>query len=329
MGIKRLNSNYITLLITSILFLVLFAVGSILFDGFFTVQVFMNLFIDNAFLIVIAVGMTMVIITGGIDLSVGALMALTCMLSATMLENHHISPLIVIPTVMVVGAAFGFGMGLFIHYLKLQPFIVTLTGMFLARGLTFMISTETIQITNKWYTTVADLRIPFIGGSAISVNVVIAFVVVCIYFFIAHFTKFGRTVYAIGGNEQSAKLMGLPVARTKILVYTLNGVCSAIAGIIFSFYTLSGYGLHGLGLEMDAIASVVIGGTLLTGGVGLVAGSVVGVITYGIIQTLIMFQGTLSSWWARIVIAALLCGFIVLQRILTLRRETKKSSHST
>ena len=326
---KRLNSNYVPLVITSILFLGLFAVGSVMFDGFFTVQVFMNLLIDNAFLIVIAVGMTMVIITGGIDLSVGAVMALTCMLSATMLEHHHISPWIVIPTVILVGAFFGFGMGVFIHYLKLQPFIVTLTGMFLARGLTFMISTDTIQITNKWYTAVADFRIPFIGGSEISVNVVIALVVVFIFIYIAHYTKLGRNVYAIGGSEQSAKLMGLPVARTKIIIYTLNGVCSAIAGIIFSFYTLSGYGLHGLGLEMDAIASAVIGGTLLTGGVGLVAGTVVGVITYGVIQTLIMFQGTLSSWWARIVIAALLCGFIVLQRILTLRRETKKSPLST
>jgi ribose/xylose/arabinose/galactoside ABC-type transport system permease subunit len=326
---KRLNSNYITLVITSILFIGLFAIGSIMFTGFFSVQVFMNLFIDNAFLIVIAVGMTMVIITCGIDLSVGAVMALTCMITADMLQNKHMSPWLVIPTVILVGAGFGFGMGVFIHYLKLQPFIVTLTGMFLARGLTYMISTDTIQITNKWYTAVADYRIPFLGGSEITINVVIALIVVFVYLYIAHFTKLGRNAYAIGGNEQSAKLMGLPVARTKIAIYTLSGICSAIAGIIFSFYTLSGYGLHGLGLEMDAIASAVIGGTLLTGGVGLVAGTVVGVITYGVIQTLITFQGTLSSWWARIVIAALLCGFIVLQRLLTLRRETKKAPLST
>jgi simple sugar transport system permease protein len=326
---KRLNSNYIPLLITTILFLGLFTIGSVMFEGFFSIQVFMNLFIDNAFLIVIAIGMTLVIITGGIDLSVGAVLALTCMLSANMVENHHISPVIVIPAVILVGAAFGFGMGFFIHYLKLQPFIVTLTGMFLARGLTFMISTDTIQIKNAWYTKVADFRIPFIGGSEITVNVLIALAVFFAYIYIAHYTRLGRNVYAIGGNEQSAKLMGLPVARTKIIIYTLSGICSAIAGIIFSFYTLSGYGLHGLGLEMDAIASAVIGGTLLTGGVGLVAGTLVGVVTYGVIQTLIMFQGTLSSWWARISIAALLCSFIVLQRLLIIRRETKKNVIST
>lgn len=325
MKIKLFNTKYLALLITSTLFLILFGAGSLMFDGFFTVQVFMNLFIDNAFLIVIAIGMTLVIITGGIDLSVGAVMALTCMISASMVQNHHMSAIVVIPTVLLVGAAFGFGMGCFIHYLKLQPFIVTLTGMFLARGLTFMISTDTIQITDKFYTKVADLRIPFIGGSEITINVIIALVVLIIYLYIAHFTKLGRNIYAIGGNEQSARLMGLPVARTKILVYTMNGICSAIAGIIFSFSVLSGYGLHGLGIEMDAIASAVIGGTLLTGGVGLVAGSVVGVITQGVIQTLIMFQGTLSSWWTRIVIAGMLCVFIIIQRILTIKSSSTKS----
>src|ERR1035437_7319931 len=141
--------------------------------------------------------------------------------------------------------------------------------------------------------------------------------------FVAHATEFGRTVYAIGGNEQSAMLMGLPVARTTVLVYTVSGFCSALGGVVFTFYMLSGYGLHAVGLELDAIAAVVICGTLLSGGVGYVVGTLFGALTLGIIQSLIMFNGSLSSWWTRIVIGALLFVFCVLQRVF----ETGRKAH--
>ena len=134
--------------------------------------------------------------------------------------------------------------------------------------------------------------------------------------YVAHFTRFGRNVYAIGGNERSALLMGLPVARTKVGVYALSGFCSALGGVVFTLYVLSGYGLQAQGMELDAIAATVIGGTLLTGGVGYVIGSVFGVGILGTIQVLITFDGTLSSWWTRIVIGALLCVFCVLQRVI-------------
>ena len=137
--------------------------------------------------------------------------------------------------------------------------------------------------------------------------------------FVAHYTKFGRFIYALGGDEQSATLMGLPVARTKVLIYTVSGFCSALAGVVFTFYMLSGYGLHAVGMELDAIAAVVIGGTLLTGGVGYVAGTLFGVLMLGIIQTLISFDGTLSSWWTRIVVGVLLFAFCLLQRLLSRR----------
>ena len=137
--------------------------------------------------------------------------------------------------------------------------------------------------------------------------------------FVAHCTPFGRSVYAVGGSEDSAVLMGLPVRRTLIGVYTLSGFCSALAGVVFTFYMLSGYGLHAVGMELDAIAAVVIGGTLLTGGVGYVAGTLFGVLMLGIIQTLISFDGTLSSWWTRIVVGVLLFAFCLLQRLLSRR----------
>jgi simple sugar transport system permease protein len=162
---------------------------------------------------------------------------------------------------------------------------------------------------------VSRYRITLPGGSFVSLNGVIFIVVVLAGIVLAHYTRFGRTVYAIGGNEQSAVLMGLPVGRTKVLVYTLNGFCSALAGVVFTFYMLSGYGLHALGMEMDAIAAVVIGGTLLSGGVGYVLGTLFGVLILGTIQTLIIFQGTLSSWWTKIVIGVLLLLFCLLQRL--------------
>jgi simple sugar transport system permease protein len=201
-----------------------------------------------------------------------------------------------------------------IQYFKVQAFIVTLAGMFFARGLCYLISIDSITIENPFYTEVSTFRIPFLFETSITCNVILALVVLAVAFYLAHFTRFGRTIYAIGGNEQSALLMGLPVARTKVLVYTFNGFCSALAGVVFTFYMLSGYGLHAQGMELDAIAAVVIGGTLLTGGSGYVVGTLFGVLIYGTIQTLIMFQGSLSSWWTKIVIGLLLLAFCLLQR---------------
>jgi ribose/xylose/arabinose/galactoside ABC-type transport system permease subunit len=319
-GRKRgLNPKYLPLTATISLFVLMATLGSVFYDGFFSAQVFLNLLIDNAFLIVVAVGMTFVILSGGIDLSVGSVIALTTMVSASLVEKHGWSPAIVIPLVLLMGTAFGAFMGLLIERFRLQPFIVTLAGMFLARGLCYLISIDSISITNEFYSEVSQIRIPVWGEASVSISAVIAIVVLLAAVFIAHCTPFGRAVYAIGGSEHSAMLMGLPVRRTLVGVYTLSGFCSALAGVIFTFYMLSGYGLHALGLELDAIAAVVIGGTLLTGGVGYVAGTLFGVLMLGIIQTLISFDGTLSSWWTRIVVGALLFVFCLLQRFFTSR----------
>ncbi len=241
------------------------------------------------------------------------------MVSAALVERHGWSPLAVIPLVLAMGTVFGAFMGFLIERFRLQPFIVTLAGMFLARGLCYLISIDSISITNAFYTDVAQIRIPVWGDASLSISALIAIVVVLAAVFIAHCTAFGRAVYAVGGSEHSAMLMGLPVRRTIVGVYTLSGFCSALAGVIFTFYMLSGYGLHAVGLELDAIAAVVIGGTLLTGGVGYVAGTLFGALMLGIIQTLISFDGSLSSWWTRIVVGALLFVFCLLQRFFTSR----------
>lgn len=298
-----------------LLLLAMVAFGSIMYTGFFSAQVFLNLLIDNAFLLVVAVGMTFVILTGGIDLSVGSVVALTTMVSAELVEHRHWAPGVVIPLVLAGGSLFGALQGWLIHRFRLQAFIVTLAGMFLARGLCYVISIDSISITDPTFTAIAQARVPLFGGAALSVGSLIALTLFGVALFIAHGTAFGRNVYAIGGSEHSALLMGLPVERTVVGVYAFSGFCAALGGVLFTFYMLSGYGLHATGMELDAIASVVIGGTLLAGGVGLVAGTLCGVLMLGLIQTLITFDGSLSAWWTKIVIGALLLAFCLLQRL--------------
>lgn len=323
----KLNTAYIPIYATVALFLVLFIIGSALYQGFFSFQVFSNLFIDNAYLIVISIGETFTILTAGIDLSVGAMIAFVSMITAAMLKNG-VNPFVVIVFVLIVGIIFGTVQGVLIQKFKLHPWIVTLAGMFFARGASYLISINTITINNYTFSTISRLRIPIAPGAFISINVIVSLVVLIGAMYLLKYTRFGRTVYAIGGSENSAILMGLPVAKTKILVYTFSGFCSALGGLLFTIYTLSGYGLHCNGTEMDAIAACVIGGIILTGGFGYVIGPLFGVLTTGIIQSLIMFNGTLNSWWTKIAVGMLLFIFIALQRIIVIRNEKKKEIHA-
>jgi simple sugar transport system permease protein len=319
------GSRNLPILVTLGLFIIMFGLGSVAFRGFFSLQNFLNLFIDNAYLLILAVGMTFVIISGGIDLSVGSMLALSGMVTSFLLEKAHMSPLFVIPIVLLIGISLGLFMGYLIQTFDLPPFIITLAGLYLARGLCYVVSLFTIAVKNDFFQAVAHAQVNIIGSNFLSPGALIAIAVVLIGFFISRYTKFGRTVYAIGGSEQSALLMGLPVASTKIAIYALSGFCSALGGIVFTFYTLSGYGLNGSGMELDTIAAVVIGGTLLTGGVGNLFGTVLGVLVYGIIQVLIVFQGTLNSWWTRIVIGFLVFLFCLLQRLFEARKVVRTS----
>jgi galactofuranose transport system permease protein len=312
---RLINPRNLPILVTLALFIIMFGLGSAAFTGFFSAQNFFNLFIDNAYLLILAVGMTFVIISGGIDLSVGSVLALSTMLSSSLVERAHWNPALVILIVLAMGTALGLFMGYLIQTFNLPPFIITLAGLYFARGLCYVVSIDTIGITNEFWKSAAHAQLNLIGNNFVSPSAIIAVVVVLAGMYVSRFTKFGRAVYAIGGSEQSAILMGLPVARTKIAIYALNGFCSALAGIVFTFYTLSGYALDGRGMELDTIATVVIGGTLLTGGAGSIIGSVLGVLVYGTIQVLIVFQGTLNSWWTRIVIGFLVFIFCLLQRV--------------
>ncbi|WP_041524143.1 galactofuranose ABC transporter, permease protein YjfF [Gilvimarinus agarilyticus] len=313
-----LHKKFLPLYVTSLLFALLFLAGSIQFENFGTLRVFMNLFTDNAFLIIVAIGMTFVILSGGIDLSVGSTIALSGVIIGVLLEaGWH--PLPAFAVVLVLGTLFGAVMGAIIHYYQLQPFIVTLAGMFFARGLSSVISEESIPIMHEFYDDVAMFGFELPGGAWLGSSTIIALTVLVLAVMLANFTRFGGRVYGLGGDTHSAALMGVPIARTTIAVYALSSFLAALAGIVFSFYTFSGYSLAAVGVELDAIAAVVIGGTLLTGGYGYVVGTLFGVLIMGVVQTYISFDGTLSSWWTKIVIGLLLFIFIAMQRFLVRR----------
>lgn len=331
----NIDGKAFLLMITILLFVIMYVAGIVIFKnkGFAKPQVFLNLFISNAGLIVIAAGMTMVMITGGIDISVGSVVALSCMMLAWMMEIKGMGAVPALLVVLFMGILFGFVQGFLISYLKLQPFIVTLAGMFFARGMTAIISQEMISIKNELFLKWAKSKInlTFLGGSVnkkgvinypfLYPSVIIALVALVLVFVLLKFTKFGRSIYAVGGNEQSALMMGLNVKRTKLLVYVINGFLCSLGGFLFGLNTCAGFVEQAKGFEMEAIASAVIGGTLLTGGVGNVFGSLFGVLIKGTIETFITFQGTLSSWWTKITIAALLAFFIILQSLFAKAKE--------
>ena len=316
-----ISPKYGPVLITALLLVAMFVIGGIRYTGFASPQVVLNLLVDNAYLIVLAVGDDLrhphrrhrpVGRCGGRPVDHDRRR------DAGRLAGP---PVVVIPLILVITSFLGLLVGLMIHVFGVQPFIATLAAMFLARGLCYLISNRSISIDDPFFVAMAQTRCPSVGSLTISPSAILAIVVVLIAFFVLHRTRFGRTVYALGGSESSALLMGLPVARTKVLVYVVSGFCSGLSGLLFSFYTLSGYSLTAIGSELDAIAAVVIGGTLLTGGFGFVWGSVLGVLVLGTIQTIITFEGTLSSWWTKIFIGGLLLVFIILQRLLTARRQ--------
>jgi galactofuranose transport system permease protein len=296
------------------------------FPGFASTRVICNILTDNAFLGIIAVGMTFVILSGGIDLSVGSVIAFTGVFLAKAIGFWGISPLLAFPLVLVLvlGCAFGAFMGLLIDALKIPAFIITLAGMFFLRGVSYLVSEESIPINHPIYDTLSSLAWKIPGGGRLSAMGLLMLGVVVIGIFLAHRTRFGNQVYAIGGSASSANLMGISTRSTTIRIYMLSTGLATLAGIVFSIYTQAG-----VGVELDAIASVVIGGTLLSGGVGTVLGTLFGVAIQGLIQTYINFDGTLSSWWTKIAIGILLFIFIALQRGLTVLWENRQSSPVT
>ena len=332
---KKMSNAGFLLLVTIVLFAVMYLAGMIIFKdkGFAKPQMFLNLFISNAGLIVIGCSLTIVMITGGIDISVGSVTALVCMVVADLMENKSWSAYAALAVALMIGLAFGIVQGYLISYLEIQPFIITLAGMFFGRGMTAIVSTDMIAIKNPTFLAWANAKIYMPFGytnkkgmfihAYIYPTVVVALTVVVLVAVMLKYSKFGRSLYAIGGNQQRAVMMGLNVKADKMKAYVLDGFLAGLGGYLFCLNSCAGFVEQAKGLEMDAIAAAVIGGTLLSGGVGTVIGTLFGVLIKGTIASLITTQGTLSSWWVRIVLSALLCFFIVLQAVIAVISRKK------
>ncbi|MGW3115051.1 ABC transporter permease [Streptomyces sp. NPDC001091] len=296
---------------------VLAAVASLSFDSFATGDNLGNIAVSSSFLATVALGMTFVIVSGGIDLSVGSVFVLGGVLAAW---GSQYGTFVALLLPLAVCAAIGLVNGLLVARTGLAPFIVTLASMLAARGLmlaitdegadTFLVDPDSVFAslgqgrllgigTPVWITAVL-----FLGGAVLLRS-----------------TRFGQRVYAVGGNEQAAALMGAPVARTKISVYTLSGLLAGLAGALNAAYLASGVTILGYGMELDAIAAVVIGGTLLTGGLGYVSGSLVGVLLLKVIQNVINQIGSLDSAYQQVVSGAFLVLVVVAQTWLARRRR--------
>lgn len=324
---KQLNGKSFLLFITVALFVAMYVAGMIVFadKGFAKPQMFLNLFITDAGLLVTSMGLTIVMISGGIDISVGSVTALVCMVTAVSMEKYGLNAYTTIVIALLIGLAYGIVQGFLVSYLEIQPFIVTLAGMFFGRGMTSIVSVDMISITNEVFLKWAKFKIYLPIGSYnkkgvflpayIYPTVMIALLIWIAIMIIMKFTKFGRSIYAVGGNQQSALMMGLNVKKIKFQAYILDGILASIGGYLVCLNSCAGFVEQAKGMEMDAISASVIGGTLLSGGVGTPFGTLFGVLIKGTISSLITTQGTLSSWWVRIVLSALLCFFIILQSV--------------
>jgi simple sugar transport system permease protein len=310
-----MNEKYLPLLATIGVFVALGVIGGMLYNHFLSTQVLGDVLADNAFIITAAIGTTFVILSGGIDLSIGSMIGFVGVVIANLdLVGWH--PLASAALMLAFGRGFGALPGLILDFCESQAVIVTLAGLFLLRGGCFMINLDSVPIHHPFVEWFSSLSIPLPGEGVLRSSAVVMLVALVVAIGIAHFTGFGANVYAIGGDKTSARLMGVPMRRTMVGIYALGGFYSALGGVIYAFYTSSGYPLAGTGNELTAIASVVLGGTMLTGGIGMVAGTLFGGMILGLIATIIDFNGSLNGAWIMIISGVLLFVFIVMQRSL-------------
>jgi simple sugar transport system permease protein len=306
-------------IITALILLALFAFCAVQFPFVLSTRVLGNLLTDNAYLGVIAVGMTVVIISGGIDLSVGSVLAFVGVMLGVLIGQQGVHPIVAFGLALVIGTAFGAIQGAAIRFSGAPAFIVTLAGMFLARGAAFLLTEDSIPINHPIYGDLVAANVPLPGGGQLSFAAIVMLAVLVVTAILLRRSEFGLNIFALGGDRRAAELMGVRSGRTTVGIYAFSGFAAALGGILYSLYTGSAYPLAGVGLELDAIAASVIGGTLLTGGAGGVLGTFLGVMILGVIQLFITLDGTMSSWVAKIVTAALLLFSILTQRLMTAR----------
>jgi ribose/xylose/arabinose/galactoside ABC-type transport system permease subunit len=321
-----MHIDFLPTLAALVIFLAMVVYGEIAYGGIVQASTLSNLLINNAHLIILAVGLTFVILTGGIDLSVGAIIAFSSV-TGVMLMNAGWNPWLVTVLMVAIGAGSGLISGVLIQYFDVQPFIATLAMMFLGRGIASMLSTvpERMADDSPVLFLAESFKVvdgPKVNDLVVTPGVLIAVVVVLAAFFVLHRTRLGRTVYAMGGSEQSAALMGLPVPRTKLFIYIVSGTLAGLAAVVYTARLGSAQNITGVGWELDAIAATVIGGTLLTGGVGFVLGSVVGALVLGLMNVLITRDGGIRPEATTIITGGILLVFVLLQRAVMARNKS-------
>ncbi len=329
----RTSDTNLLLTITIVVFFLMY-IGAVLFQGqgFLKPQTFFNILNANAALIITSCGLSIVMICGGIDISVGGVVALVSMSCAVFLDFHNGSIIGAIGIALLIGLAFGAVQGFLVAYLDIQPFIVTLAGMFFARGMTTIVHTAPFNVENEAFVKLKDTRVIVPGFGSVNklgnyvnayveIGVVVAILIVIIFFLVLRWTKLGRSFYAVGGNSQSALMLGINVKRTRFLSHLICGLLAGIAGFVYFLHVGSGSASHASGMEMNAIASSIIGGTMLTGGVGNIIGTLFGVLSLATIQNIVSSAGLDQAWWTGITIAAMLCIFLVIQSVVMARKK--------
>ncbi len=330
---NNLTDTNLLLTITIVIFFLMY-IGAMIFQGggFLKPQQFFNLLNTNAALIVLACGLSLVMITGGIDISVGGVTALVSMCCAVYLDNMGGNVFVSVLVALAIGLAFGAFQGFLVAYLDIQPFIVTLAGMFFARGMTTIVNTKPFNVANEAFVALKNARviIPGMGSvnrkgdyidAYVEIGVIVAILVVIVMFCLLRWTKLGRSFYAVGGNRQSALMLGINVKRTRFLSHLICGLLAGIGGYVYFLHVGSGSPSHAMGAEMDAIASSIIGGTMLTGGVGNIAGTLLGVLSLGTILQIVSAAGLGEAWWVGITRAAMLCLFLIVQSVVMARKK--------
>lgn len=335
-GRRDLTDTGILLMITIIVFFCMYLAAMIFMGkGFLKWQTFFNILNANAPLLIVACGLSIVMICGSIDISVGGVVGLITMCCAVNLDFQGGSPLSALAIALGIGLAFGVIQGLLVAYLDIQPFIVTLAGMFFARGATTMVHTEPFNVGNEAFNVLKETRvyIPFLGSSNnsgvfvasyVEIGVIVALVIVALLFVVLRWTSLGRSFYALGGSRQSALMLGINTKRSLFLAHVICGLLAGIAGFVYIMHSGSGAVTNASGMEMNAIAAAIIGGTLLTGGVGNLLGTLFGVLSLATIQNIVSSAGFDDAWWTKITIAAIICLFLVIQSIVQSRKKKVK-----
>ncbi len=330
---EPISNTNLLMTITVCTFIGMYLIAMIVWGGgFLNPQQFLDLFNNNAYLLIIACGLTMVMISGGIDISGGGITALVTMVCVVYLDDHGGTVIGSMLIAIGIGLAFGLVHGILVSYLEIQPFIVTLAGMFFARGMITIVSIAPRTAAHEAFLKIKQIRItlPGIGyygktgnfiPARIEPGVIVAITVVIVIAVILKWTRFGRNLYAVGGNSHSALTLGINVRRTKFSAYLLAGLLSGISGYVYLLHTGAGDAANAAQAEMQAIASNIIGGTLLTGGVGNAIGTLFGMLSLKTITNIVIASGLTKPYYQSITTGLMLCFFILLQSVILAIRE--------